>query len=107
MVFHETGYYGTSYNHPIPYPKTYTYEIALSLLGVGSMQGGDNGDWLAICVHASLAKGDKTAVDTVYATGTGDFVGLVPELPAGILMGIALAGIGTFIFIRRKKILSR
>jgi hypothetical protein len=107
MVFQTTGYYGTSYNHPTPYPKTYTYEIALSLLGVGSLQGGDDGDWLAICVHARLANGLNTDAGTIYATGTGDFIGFVPELPAGVLLGIALTGVGTFIFIRRKNILSR
>jgi hypothetical protein len=103
---HATGYYGNSHNHPAPYLKNYIYEIPLSLLGVTPpLQGSDSGDMLVICVHASLARGVETGVDTIYATGIGEFVGIVPELPAGVLVGIGLAGIITFIAIKRKKIL--
>jgi hypothetical protein len=88
------GYWGGSAVYPSPYVSTYTYTIPLSVFTDIT----DN--WVVIAAHAAITGDDS---GTAWATGSGDPpFNPTPELPAGILLGLGLVGVGSFILIKRK-----
>jgi hypothetical protein len=94
------GYWGGSIQHSSPFDvKTEPYTIPLSVF-TDLTEG-----WLKIAAHAKIAAyNGTTEVGSAWAEGLGTRpVGSVPELPAAALFGIGLAGIGAFIFIRRRR----
>jgi hypothetical protein len=83
------GCYGAGDIHSPPV-NTYSYQVSLTRFG--SATG------VVIAAHAVIAiNGNPSAWADVRPVQS------VPELPAAALLGIGLAGIGTFIFIRRRR----
>ncbi|MBN1188278.1 MAG: hypothetical protein JXA46_00855 [Dehalococcoidales bacterium] len=93
-----SGYFGASDTYDSPYETTVQYDIQHDNLPLTS------GEWLFIIAHASVQNDTE---GTVWANGYGtSIVESVPELPAGLLLGLGLAGVGTIVIINRRRAVS-